>query len=282
MHLRARISLMAALAIIGEFVASDAHAQVPTYRRSATDTLRYHDVTLGTVTATSPAGAMSVNSKHDAIVAMVMAPGQSARAWYESLQIEQATAQGTSKPVTAGVLRQPYVMTIDARGRINVTKTPTFPAEIKQVTNLDHQFDDFLMRLPTKPFAPKLEWTDTANVRTSQPTGQYSNLTAIAHYRVMSDTTVNAERGVVVSMVQELTLEAGGPLDGQPVKAASQLAGRDSGSVVFSVTNGRMLAREHKGSLKGTLTYTSTAGAGPPVTMPQQYQYQNVLTLQKL
>lgn len=275
-HLRA--ALLAACLTTALCSAKSLHAQSNTYKRSATDTLRYREVTLGNTSVTTPQGPVQLNTKQDATIGLVLGASESARAWYEALTIESSSPQGVKKPSTTDLLRQPYTLNVDARGRLTVLGTPTFSAEVKAVTDLRHQFDDFLLRLPAQPLVRNLEWTDTRTVGNTEPTGRYSQLTTVVRYRVLSDTTVNAVRGVVVMMVQDVSLEAGGPVEGQPLKAASVMSGTDSGSVVFSISEGRMLARERHGDLNGTLTYT---GGAAPITLQQRYQYQSVITLQK-
>ena len=274
---RERIPMCMAF-LVALSASTTAHAQNTTYRRSSTDTLRYHEVTLGSIAITLPQGSVALRHKFDSSINLLLNPGESARAWYEALAIEATSEQGVKKPSTADILGQPFTLNIDARGNVKVLTTPTFSKEIDGVSDLRHQFDDFLIRLPAKPLARNLEWSDTSKIGNTDSTGKYSRLTAAVRYRVLSDTTVNGERGVVIMMLQNLTLESGGPLEGQPLNAVSVMTGRDSGTVVFSVSAGRMLARERNGTLSGTLAYT---GGAQPFTMKQQYQYQSAITLQK-
>lgn len=272
-----RVPMLVA-SVFTTFVAANASAQNVTYKRGVTDTLRYREVTHSSISIMLPQGSLAQSTKHDATIGLMLGAGESARAWYEALSIEQSSAQGVKKPAVADVLGKPFTLTIDARGIVKVLGTPVFSNELNAVSDLRHQFDDFLIRLPAKPLTKNMEWMDTSKTSTTDSTGRYSRMTSVVRYRVLSDTTVNAERGVVVLMVQNVSLEAGGPLDDPRMKAVSTMTGRDSGNVVFSVTGGRMLARERNGILAGPLSYV---GGAQPFNMEQRFEYQSVITLLK-
>ena len=249
-------------------------AQVPaaTSTASATyrfggDTLRFREVSEGQVRITLPQGQLAFRTTHDGTVAISRAGGDTARAWYEALAIG-IVGPGTGEPPATGeVLRQPFTLRMDDRGRVTVLATPTFPASFKGVSDLTRQFDDFFPRLPAQPLVVGATWSDTAD--RAWRSGEQANSTrAVAHYRVERDTVVAGTPAVVVSMRQELTIRGEGPTPNGP--ATSTQAGTENGFFVFAPRTGRLLARRREARLEGG--YVIGAGDAQ-VTMPQVFSY---------
>ena len=266
--------LMAAPALGAQGAAA---ATAPAYRRAPNDTVRLREVTVSEAVLRGPQGEIPITTRHDAVVAVVFLPGDSARAWYEQLMLESASPQGTQRPETGPALRQPFTLRFDARGRVQTLATPKFPESFSGITDLSFQFADFFLRLPSSPLRPGLAWSDTVQRRDSaSETGRWSRVRAAMRYRVERDTTVDGVRGVVIALHQDVRLEAGGPVPGQQgMTAESLLEGPDDGIFVFSPGAGRILGRRRTGEMTGTLTFNTPQG---PLSMKQTVRFTNTLS----
>jgi hypothetical protein len=239
------------------------------YARPA-DTLRFREVTTIEVRMTTPQGDVPVSTEHDATIAVLLLPGDSAKAWYESLRLGINSPAGVESPETGSALRQPFRLTFDPRGRITLVSAPTFPEKFESITDLTQQFSDFFLRLPAQPLRLGLAWTDSLT-RTTKTADKSNVMRSIASYRVERDTTVANEPAFVISMRQQLSSESEGPIRGQPVRARALTTGSDDGVYVFS-KSGRMLGRQRTGTLTGALTLT---GDGGSMEIPQTFTYKN-------
>jgi hypothetical protein len=252
--------------------ATTANAQ---YRRSDRDTIRVREVTTSRMALTAPTGPIEMRSEHDATIALTFGRADSARAWYESLRIATVSPQGRQEPATGEALRRPFVLSFDARGRIATLSAPQFPATFEGVTDLTHQFDDLLVRLPSAPLALGVAWTDTAVVETRGTGDDILRGERIIRSRVVRDTVIGGESAWVIETAQRHTVSGTQRVKGQPLLVRTKLSGSDSGLVVFSTQNGRMLARQRAGRLAGTLTYE---GGPQPVVLPMEQRYENTVS----
>ncbi len=245
------------------------------YARPRSDTLHYREVTNADIRISSPQGAITVTSEQESQIALTFGGLDSARAWYESLLLSSTSPQGTLTPETDALLKQPFHLAFTARGGVTLQRAPALPAPIAAITDLKHQFDDFFVRLPDGPLTMGRTWHDSTALGDSTSTTWY-RLRTIAHYTVKGDTLFNGEPALVIGMTQEITLTSGGPVPDQPVTSSQRLEGSDSGTVIFSLTRGRMLARQRTGALTGSMTFTTSAGA---TMMPQRYGFDSRIDL---
>ena len=270
--LRSRHAL-GALLLLSAMLAAPLAAQPAAYRRTPGDTVRLREATTAEMTLRTPGGDLPATLRHDAVVAVAFTAGDTARAWYEALAVEASGAAGLQRPATDAVLRRPFTLAMDARGRVRTLAAPEIPAAVRGITDLSHQFDDFFLRLPAAPLRVGLAWSDTVVHRDSSA-ARYTHATRAAHYRVERDTVVGGRRALVVSMRQAVRLEAGGPVEGQPIRTDAVLAGGDSGIVVFAPAEGRLLGRARSGEMRGTLT---VRGGAEPLAIPQTYRYRSTI-----
>jgi hypothetical protein len=257
------------LGLMCAFSATSASAQ---YRRSDSDTIRVREVTTSRTALTAPTGTVELRSEHDATIALSFGRADSARAWYESLRIAMVSPQGRQEPATREALLRPFVLSFDARGRVQTLSAPEFPASFESVTELSHQFDDLLVRLPSAPLALGLMWADTAVVETRGANDAYFRGERVIRSRVVRDTMIGSETAWVIESVQRNTISGTQRVKGQPLLVRTTMSGSDSGLVVFSTQSGRMLARQRVGSLAGTVTYE---GGPQPVVLPMETRYEN-------
>jgi hypothetical protein len=216
------------------------------------DTLRFHEVTHGKIQLIGPQGEIPMKQEHEATVAVVRAAGDTTRAWFEALSIAMSGPMGDQKPATDAALRAPFVFRMDPRGRLTPVSTPTFPPAFDGVAELTHQFDDFFLRLPAKPLAVGLTWSDSLT-RTDSTADKYARWHSLATYRVERDTMVDGVAAVVVSMKQQIDLNGDSPVRNQDMRVHSALAGSEDGYFVFAPRTGRLLARRRSGQLGGDL-----------------------------
>src|SRR5687767_15455449 len=176
------------------------------YARPA-DTLRFREVTIMEMKMTTPQGEVPVSTEHDATIAVVLLPGDSARAWYETLRIGLTSPAGAQYPETGSVLKQPFRLKFDPRGRTDLASSPAFPESFQGITDLAYQFSDFFLRLPATPLKAGLAWTDTLTRKTNTAE-KTATVNSIATYRVERDTVVAGEPAFVISMRQQLSSES--------------------------------------------------------------------------
>jgi hypothetical protein len=223
------------------------------------DTLRFREVTQMRMTLTTPQGDIPVTLDHRATIAVVRTPGDSARAWFDSLAVGATSPAGEQRPATDSALKRPYSLGFDARGRVTTASVPQFPASFVGVTDLAHQFDDFFLRLPSKSLKVGLAWSDTTTVKDSTA-DKFGQWTRIAQYRVERDTSIGATTALVISMKQQVHAHVEAPVPNQGMRAESVLEGTDDGYFVFAPKAGRLLGRRREGRLEGPLTMKGGQG----------------------
>ena len=240
------------------------------YARTGRDTLRFREVTTTNARLTTPQGEVPITLEHDATIAVLLFPGDSARAWYEGLKLTMTSPAGSQNLETASVLRQPFALGFDPRGQVKLNSAPTFPASFESVTDLTYQFSDFFLRLPSSPLRLGMTWTDSST-RTSSKGDKSSSVGSVSSYRVERDTTVAGQPAFVISQKQQVRSESEGPVPGQPMRAHSLSTGTDDGFFVFS-KSGELLGRQRTGTLNGGMTLSGDAGS---MEIGQTFTYTN-------
>ena len=248
-----------------------AHAQ--NSYASAPDTLRFRETTRMNMTLTMPQGEIPMSMEQSAKLSLVRLPGDSARAWFDSLAISGKTPQGDIKPATDSALNRMFRLGLDARGRVKNVSAPQWPACLTGVTDLSHQFDDFFLRLPAKPLTVGAAWSDTTTL-TDSTTEKYSRWVRTADYRVERDTLVGAVPALVISAKQKLGVTLSQPVPGQQMRTDAQLSGEESGFFVFAPKTGRLIGRRQEGKLEGPV---KASGAMGEMQMNQSLSYTSAL-----
>jgi hypothetical protein len=261
---------LAAIAFLSFAVAIPAEAQ-NSYAPPG-DTLRYRETQKTGVVMTLPQGEFQASVDMEATMAVLRMPGDSARAWFESLSLVSQSQQGEQKPPTDEVLRKPFRLTFDARGRVKLVEAPTFPEALSGFGDLSNEFTDLFLRLPAKPLRVGLTWTDTLT-RADSTADRKISATVITDYKVDKDTVANGAPASLVRFTQRATIHAEQPVPGQPgMRSDATLEGNSTGLYVFAPKPGRMLARRRTGKLSGDV---NIASAG--MTMKQVIDYTNTV-----
>ena len=233
------------------------------------DTLRFRETTQLRVKLAMPQGEIPMTVEQRATIVLVRLPGDSARAWFDSLAILINGPQGEQRPATDSALQQPFRLGLDARGRVTNVEAPKWPASLDGVSDLSHQFDDFFLRLPAQPLKVGLAWSDTTT-KTDSTAERFTRWVRAADYRVERDTTVGTTPALLVHMKQKMSARVAAPIPNQPMRSDAQLTGEEDGWFVFAPSTGRLLARRREGKLEGPV---KASGAMGELEMNQSISY---------
>jgi hypothetical protein len=262
---------LAAIALLSFAAAVPAAAQ-NTYAPPSGDTLRYHETQKTGVVMNMPQGEMQASVDLDATLAVHRMAGDSAHAWFESLTLAASTPQGEQKPPTDAVIKKPFRLTFDARGRVKLVEAPALPEALGGFGDLSNEFTDLFLRLPAKPLKIGLTWTDTLT-RADSTADRKVNTSSITDYKVEKDTVASGTPALLVRFTQRATIHADQPVPGQPgMRSDVTMEGNSTGFYVFAPKPGRMLARRRTGKLSGDV---NIAAAG--MTMKQAIDYTNTV-----
>ena len=249
------------------------------YARGPADTTRLRERTHATSSFTTRNGTEVITADIDAVIALTNVKGDSARAWFDFLDLKSLYRANTQHPDAKVALRKPFKLLFDSRGRVTMIETPRFTAPIDSVTDLRHEFDDFFLPLPPQPLAKGLVWTDSSG-RDDQDdvNGRFFRIRRYGTYTVQRDTVVNGRHAFVISSVADTHLTANAPLTGGYQNGVSQsvLNGGDTSVYVFDAAAGRMLGRKRQGFMGGTLILRPVEGA--PVLIGQEVRYSGTIS----
>jgi hypothetical protein len=234
-------------------------ASAQTTYSTARDTLRFRETTQMRMTLTMPQGEIPMTVEQRSTVALVRMPGDSARAWFDSLSIAIAGPQGEQRPPTDSALKLPLAFRLDARGRVSDVVPPKWPESLQGMADPSHHFDDFFMRLPAQPLRVGLAWSDTTTI-TDSTADRFSRWVRRTDYRVERDTTVGTTAALVVRTKQSMSATVSVPVPNQGMRSDASLSGEADGFYVFAPTTGRLVGRRTEGKLEGPVKLSGAAG----------------------
>jgi hypothetical protein len=255
-----------------------AQTQTPVYRRAPGDTLRYHEVTTGTIEMRPASGTVTVQTRHDARIALAFGAADTARAWFEALALSaHGPPLGERRPDTAPLLGRPYTFVLGPRGDVRMVRVPEIPPEVLRVSDLSAEFTEFFPRLPAGPLTPGATWADTASHQTTNAAGFTVIGRRTGSYRVRGDSTIRGERVVAVEMRTDTEILSGSATPrATGATTQSSLKGEDTGVFFFAVDGGRLVERRRSGSLAGSLTVSA---GGRAISIPQSFTYESRIEL---
>lgn len=269
---RGALLLLVALASPGA-----AQAPAPAYRRAPRDTLRYQEQTTARIDI-AMAEPVSMQTFHDATLAIVFGGADTARAWFETLSVSLSARGGTQRPSTDSLRGAPYLLSFPASGMVATLEPPPIPREVANQTDLTREFDDFFISLPARPLRAGLTWSDSlSHERPARPGDTYRS-DRVRRYQVLRDTTVAGERAVIIGIEQFISTAATSPVPGGVARAGTILEGHESGTAIFAVRSGRMLERRRSGTLNGRFSMMTPNQSRD---FEQRYEYTSVITLQR-
>ena len=234
-------------------------ASAQTTYSASRDTLRFRETTQLRMTMTTPQGDIPMSVDHRATVALVRTPGDSARAWFDSLALVATGPQGEQRPATDSALKLPIHFVLDARGRVSNVQPPKWPASLQGMSDPSHHFDDYFLRLPAQPLRVGLAWSDTTT-QTDSTADRFMRWVRRTDYRVERDTTVGTTPALIVRTKQSVSATIAAPVPNQAMRSDAQLSGSSEGFFVFSPKTGRLIGRRAEGKLEGPVKLSGAAG----------------------
>ncbi|HXD22620.1 MAG TPA: hypothetical protein VN613_04620 [Gemmatimonadaceae bacterium] len=271
MRARPLAAALAACSVTAATTAVPLAAQDATYHWSVGDTLRYRNATKMEGVVHGAAGDAPFTLSRNATYAFAFGGGEALTAWYEALTVEASGALGGDKPNPQELLHLPYHLRMEPNGRVVTIKSPTLPRTARLIAELSPQLDDFFPRLPLSgKVAAGTTWTDTVTRSENDPDGHKVSVRRISHYTAGGDSTFEGKRGIVITQHTEVRITTSSPMQQQPFVATLSLTGNEDGTALFSIADGRMLARERNGELRGEVTYK---GGDKPWVVNQSYRF---------
>lgn len=266
------IRLLPVLALAGALLSHGAAAQAPLYARAAGDTLRYREVAERWIQVP---GEPRKLQRQDAAIAITFGAGDTARAWYDSLQFGVMDGERTTRADVAGRV---FVLAFGARGVDTALSVPVFPDDVRTRADLRWQFWDFFPHLPEGPLAPGTAWADTiTRERTVEGGGNEvtSADTRIATYRVVGDSVIGAHAVVVVEAQAETNGRLGGQLFGLAVRGTSRETER--GRIYFDEARGVLVRRTR--TAEGVVDVVFPSETGQPRSVRRRDEFSATIDL---
>jgi len=249
-------------------------AQLPPIALAQTgDSVMYLEQTHALTVIERPTDTVRVWSDQTAVIHVVRTAPDTLEALYEHLLLRFETPTQTRNIDTRALIGPRFVLHDDA-GRIETVSAPGLTAEIRQLTDLRRQFDDFFLRLPARALEPGVEWVDTLQRHLGE--GEASaERRLVTRFRVRGDTVVEGldARIVDYSSDVEASLRSAPTTEGTLL---SRLIGAEEGRFVYAPGPRVMLRRARTGVLEGELT---VEGNLETLRFPQQYTYQSTIEL---
>jgi hypothetical protein len=237
------------------------------------DSVVYLEQTDASTAFERPTGEMVVvTSRHDAVIHVIRTAPDTLEAFYEHLRLRVTMAGQERSPETGSLRWQRFVLH-DDDGRIETVVTPPQPDEIRQMTDLTRQFDDFFFRIPALPLDVGAEWVDTTEF-TGGGQGTAARLT-VTRFRVRGDTTMHGVTARVIDYESAIESSMTTPPTTQGTTTSS-LVGVEEGVIVFAPDRDVMLSRHRSGEHEGEIV---VEGNLETQRLPQTYSYESRIEL---
>lgn len=248
-------------------------AQAPAYARDPADTLHYRETVEAAVRTEGIAAGRAVITQ-EARIALTFARGDTARAWYDELEVDMKHEHGYEQLDMPGrEMRGAFTLLVAPSGRVRTLALPTIPPPLETEFDslLAWQFVDFLPVLPSQPLRPGLEWTDGDTANPAR--GRFTRTT---RSRVVRDTVVDGVRATIVETEARLAVRRVAVVD-EEWSVRTEVEGTEHGRFIFAPAPGLLLRRERRGTLRGT--ETSLLVGDPPRAARQTREYTSAIEL---
>lgn len=240
---------------------------------SVGDSVMYLERTESFTLIERPSDTLRIVSTHDAVVHVMRTAPDTLEAFYEHLLLRFETPTNTRNIDTDAIIGPRFVLH-DDRGRIALVSAPPLPNEIRQLTDLRRQFDDFFLRLPARPLAGGMVWVDTVRLQ-GQEGEATTDRSVVTRFTVRGDTVVEGLAALIIDYdaVLDYSTRSAPTTEG---RLLSRLVGEEEGWFVYAPAREVMLRRWRVGVLEGELTIQ---GNLEDRRFPQSYGYESTIEL---
>ena len=273
-------SVLAALALVAACSSGPSADSTPTQPAlapialgSVGDSVMYLEQTDALTRIARPNDTLRVGSSNVAVIHVMRTAPDTLQAFYEHLVLRFETPTQSRNVDTQALLGPRFVMH-ENRGRVTTVATPDLPNEIRQLTDLRRQFDDFFLRLPATPLTLAQTWVDTVRFAAEDGEGS-TQRSAVTRFTARADTVVEGLAALVIdyTSVIEASVRSAPTTSGTLL---STLIGEESGSFVYAPGREVMLRRVRHGLLEGELVIE---GGLEPLRFPQTFRYDSRIEL---
>ncbi len=241
--------------------------------RSVGDSVMYLERTASFTLIERTNDTLRIDGNHNAVIHVVRTAPDTLEAFYEHLILNFRTPTQNRNIDTDPLLRERFRLHEDD-GRITLVSAPELPSEIRQLTDLRRQFDDFFLRLPRRPLTVGMVWVDTVHLQGREGDAS-TDRNVVTRFTVRRDTVVQNMNALVVDYTasMENSMRSAPTTDGTLV---SRLLGEEEGSFVFAPDVEVMLRRQRVGLLEGELVIE---GNLETYRFPQSFGYESLVEL---
>lgn len=245
----------------------------PIALRAVGDSVMYLERTASFTLIERPNDTLRINGNHDAVIHVMRTAPDTLEALYEHLLLNFRTRTQNRNIDTDALIGERFRLH-EERGRIALVSAPQLPAEIRQLTDLRRQFDDFFMRVPRQPMTVGMVWVDTVHHQ-GQEGDASMDRNVVTRFTVRRDTVMHAIDALVVDYVSVLenSMRSAPTTEGTLV---SRLLGEEEGTFVYAPAAEVMLRRKRVGLLEGELVIEGNLETH---RFPQSYGYESVIEL---
>jgi len=187
--------------LVAAAFSAPAAAQGHVYARAPGDTLRYR---MHSEARREIVGEKDNINKfgHDVRISLAFQPGDTTRAWFDSLRVMESGPAGelAAGPEGNGL---PFVLLFGPLGVDTTLSAPDFPRSLDSLIDLRTQFGTLLPRLPGGPLLPGTTWTDTLVEAGRMGPWEVRDV-YVTDYRVVGDSVIGGVGVVVVQLTGRL------------------------------------------------------------------------------
>lgn len=162
--------------------------------------------------------------------------------------------------VDEGDIRGEYVLRLESDGGIDLLDKPDVTGSFSEVVGSDDLFRGFFLRLPERPIARGVTWTDTIRIEEERPSGRESS-TIVVRSTWESDTTL---AGRTLRVVHS-TLATDQRIMGATFE--QHLSGTTGAATLWDPVRGLQVRVTEEGLLEGMLDHTAPGAESIPLSV---------------
>lgn len=214
-----------------------------------------------------------VTTRQTAVVDVQRVAPDTLLASFDYLHLQYARDEEEHIVDTGSLLDEPFVLHEDD-GRIETVSAPRMSPQLRQLSDLRQQFDDFFLRLPDRPLEVGVTWADTLESSAIEGESRAGRL-AVTRFVVRADTVLDEipARVIDYETAIEMNLRSAPSTQGTLI---STMAGGEEGTFVYAPERDLMLRRRLIGVLEGEVV---VEGNLETQRFPQSYTYDTTIEL---